>query len=267
MKLGSEHGGPLRIGVLVSATGNNLSTLLAMEREEPGCFRVCLVAGHNDHSRALKVATGAGVPTWPGDFDRCCGLASAAVTLPERERYRAAARAWHDRLDQRIRDWEERNSDLDLIVLAYHRWIEGDLLDRFAGRMINQHPGDLSLLAPNGRRLLVGRDPVRLAMAAGQPSTRTSCFLVDGSQDGGAVLCMGPPVPVGDRTADAEGARDQELEQKVHSDRPCLRWTVRAFAAGRLGLSGRRHRDGSPEVLLDGAPTPLGGMRLERAAS
>jgi phosphoribosylglycinamide formyltransferase-1 len=99
-------------------------------------------------------------------------------------------------------------------------------------------------------------------MAHGLPATRTSCFLVDGSRDGGAVLCMGPPVPVDGRTATREGAREQELIQKARSDRPCLEWTVRAFAAGRLAVSAAVHRDGSRIVLVDGTPTTLGGMRL-----
>ncbi|MYV48352.1 hypothetical protein [Streptomyces sp. SID2888] len=128
--------------------------------------------------------------------------------------------------------------------------------------MINQHPGDLSVLDHDGRRLLVGNDPVRLAMAAGRTSTRTSCFVVDGTKDGGAVLCMGPPVAVEGRQATPGDAWQQELYQKTVSDRPCLEWTVRAFAAGRLALAGGTHQDGSPIVLVDGHPTPLGGRRL-----
>ncbi|MCX4542431.1 formyltransferase family protein [Streptomyces sp. NBC_01565] len=253
---------PLRIGVLVSATGANLSTLLDLQRREPERFQVALVASHGERAGALRVAREAGVETWTGDFDEVCGLASRAEGPEDRARYRALARTWHDGLDDRIRAWERGNGDLDLIVLAYHRWIEGRLLERYRGRMINQHPGDLSVLDAQGRRVLVGKDPVRTAMRLGHRSTRTSCFLVDGTRDGGPVLCMGPEVATGGRPATVEAAWQQELEQKERSDRACLEWTVRALADGRVTVSDRTHRDGSRVVLVDGNETPLGGMRM-----
>ncbi|MFF9393439.1 formyltransferase family protein [Streptomyces griseoluteus] len=259
--------GPLRIGVLVSATGANLSTLLGMRDAQPAEFQVCLVASHGERVKALDVARRAGVEAWTGDFDRRCGTASAAHGLEARARYRALAREWHDGLDARLAEWERDNGELDLIVLAYHRWIEGRLLERYRGRMINQHPADLSVLSRTGEREFIGRDPVRLAMAAGRDTTRTSCFLVDPTQDGGAVLAMGPEVPVGDRRPTPEDAWQQELVQKSRSDRPCLEWTVRAFAAGRLALGDSTHPDGSRVVVVDGQPTPLGGRRLTEEAS
>ena len=254
--------GPLRIGVLVSATGANLTTLLALRDARPEEFEVCLVASHAARVKALELARRAGVEAWPGDFDSFCGTASAARDAAARERYRDRARQWHDGLDARLAEWERDHGELDLIVLAYHRWIEGRLLDRYSGRMINQHPADLSVLSARGEREFTGKDPVRLAMAAGRRTTRTSCFLVDGTRDGGAVLAMGPEVPVGERRPTPQDAWEQELEQKRRSDRVCLEWTVRAFAAGRLALSGDRHPDGSRVVVVDGVPTPLGGRRL-----
>ncbi|WP_050502442.1 methionyl-tRNA formyltransferase [Streptomyces monomycini] len=258
-------GRPLRIGVLASATGGNLRTLLSLRHAEPDRFHVCLVASHGQRVKALDVAREAGVEAWDGDFDAHCGSASqAAAAGPDAvRRYRDRARSWHDRLDVRLRSWEECNGPLDLVVLAYHRWIEGELLNRYAYRMVNQHPGDLSMLAADGSRTLTGKDPVRLAMSLGHRTTRTSCFLVDASQDGGAVLCMGPPVPVGSRRPTVEDAWQQELLQKERSDRPCLEWTVRAFAAGRLAVDAATHADGSRVVLVDGEATPLGGKRLD----
>ncbi|MGA5219994.1 hypothetical protein ACPCAE_28520 [Streptomyces cinereoruber] len=255
--------GPLRIGVLVSATGANLRTLLDLQDAEPDQYRVALVASHGTRSPALAVARERGVEAWTGDFDAYCGTASRAVTPEARAAYRRRARQWHDGLDARMAAWEEENGPLDLVVLAYHRWIEGDLLTRYQGRMINQHPGDLTVLDARHRRVLIGNDPVAEAMRLGHPTTRTSCFLVDGSHDGGAVLCQGPPVPVrpdGDAPA-------QERDQKLLSDRPCLEWTVRAFAAGSLALAPGTHPDGSRVVLLDGAPLPLGGRRLTAPAA
>ncbi|MGW1954871.1 hypothetical protein ACWCPI_19340 [Streptomyces sp. NPDC001920] len=250
--------GPLRIGVLVSATGANLRTLIGMQHAEPDRYEVALVASHGTRSKALGLARDHGIEAWPGDFDAHCGTASRATGPAERAAYRRRARQWHDRLGSRIAAWEEDNGPLDLVVLAYHRWIEGDLLTRYHGRMINQHPGDLTVLDAAHSRVLIGNDPVTLAMDLGHTATRTSCFLVDRSHDGGALLCQGPPVPV--RRGVDPGA--QELEQKRLSDRPCLQWTVRAFADGSLALGPGTHSDGSRVVLVDGVATPLGGRQL-----
>ncbi|MER5473887.1 formyltransferase family protein [Streptomyces sp. NPDC002935] len=250
--------GPLRVGVLVSATGANLRTLIDLQTAEPDAFQVSLVASHGTRSKALAVAADHGIEAWPGDFDARCGLVSQARTEADHAAYRSRARQWHDELDRRIARWELVNGPLDLIVLAYHRWIEGELLTRYRGRMINQHPGDLSALDPSGARVLTGNDPVARAIELGHTSTRTSCFLVDETYDGGAVLCQGPAVPL---PPDAD-AWAHELSQKQLSDRPCLEWTVRAFAAGSLELTGATHPDGSPAVGVDGVPMPLGGMKL-----
>ncbi|MFD7965462.1 formyltransferase family protein [Streptomyces zaomyceticus] len=255
--------GPLRIGVLVSATGANLRTLIDMQHTEPDRYRVTLVASHGTRSQALDVARDHGIESWPGDFDARCGTASRATGVTERAEYRRRARQWHDGLNARIAAWESDNNPLDLVVLAYHRWIEGDLLSRYHGRMINQHPGDLTVLDDAHRRVLVGNDPVTTAMELGHTTTRTSCFLVDESHDGGAVLCQGPRVPV----RRAVDSRAQEREQKSLSDRPCLEWTVRAFATGSLALAGTTHPDGSRTVLVDGVPTPLGGRQLTAEAT
>jgi phosphoribosylglycinamide formyltransferase-1 len=253
---------PMRIGVLVSATGANLSTLLRLQAAEPDLVSVALVVSHAADVPALGVARRAGVEAWPGDFDACCGRASAARDEAARHAYRSRARSWHDRLNGRLARWERASGALDLIVLAYHRWIQGDLLDRFRGRMINQHPGDLSRLDSAGRRMLAGRDPVLAALRAGHPATRTSTFIVDETQDGGALLCLGPEVSTAGRRPTRADAEAQETTMKRNSDPVCLAWSVRAYGAGRIGVSARRHRDGSAVVLVDGRPTPLGGVRL-----
>lgn len=258
-------GGPLRIGVLVSATGANLSTLISMERAEPDRFQVALVASHGERAKALDVARAHGVETWTGDFDARCGIASRATGPAARADYRRRARSWHDGLSARMAAWEAEHGELDLIVLAYHRWIEGDLLDRYHGRMVNQHPGDLSVLDPDGHRVLIGNDPVTAAIALGHSATRTSCFLVDASPDGGAVLCQGPPLVL-PRGSTPPDSRAHELEQKRVSDRPALEWTVRAFASASLALSDRTHPDGSRVVRVNGTDTALGGRRLTAGA-
>jgi phosphoribosylglycinamide formyltransferase-1 len=255
---------PLRIAVLVSATGANLTTLCELQREEPGHLEVVLVASDRTDSPALDVARQNDVPAWPGNFAAECGSWRACADDEDRRRYRERATGFHDRLDARIAGFEAAHGEIDLIVLAYHRWIHGRLLERFAGRMINQHPADLSRLTADGTRAYVGLDPVGDALRAGEPATRTSTFLVDDSHDGGALLAQGPWVPyAGPRPPSTGQVAAHEASQKRRSDRPALRATIAALAAGRLAVDrGRKHPDGSPAVLVDGRPVPLGGLQV-----
>ncbi|MFB7947260.1 formyltransferase family protein [Kitasatospora phosalacinea] len=260
---------PLRVAVLVSATGANLTTLLQLSKSRPDLLEVVLVASDRPRAGALDVARQAEVTTWPGDFTASCGRWSQCRTDQERADYRRRARDFHNRLNERIADFERREGGIDLVVLAYHRWIQGDLLHRFRHRMINQHPGDLSVLTPDGDRAFIGMDPVGLALEAGRAATRTSTFLVDETEDGGPLLALGPEVPyTGPRPPSREQIDQHELRQKVLSDRPALVWTIEAIGTGRLAIDEqRRHADGSSVVLLDNRSTPLGGHRLGAGAA
>ncbi|MBT0770051.1 hypothetical protein KIH74_14020 [Kineosporia sp. J2-2] len=255
---------PLRIAVLVSSTGANLGTLCRLAAQRPDVVRVVLVASDRRNAPALDVARAQGIPAWPGDFTAQCGSWAQCRSHGERAAYRRQARAFHDRLTDRLEEFGDREGEIDLVVLAYHRWIHGRLLETFAGRVINQHPGDLTRLSRSGERQLIGLDPVGCALRAGADATRTSTFLVDDSHDGGAVLVQGPLTPYrGPRpVTDADVVR-HELRQKEVSDRPALRAAVLGLAEGRFALDPvARHRDGSTVVHLDGRPTALGGLRL-----
>jgi prepilin-type processing-associated H-X9-DG protein len=250
---------PLRVAVFVSSTGGNLNTLLRISEREPDLFQVCIVISHSPANGAVAIAERHHIRTWRGDFDKHCGLRSAAQTADELKRYRDRARTWHDEIDKRLLAWECVHGDIDLVVLAYHRLIEGQLLRRYSGRMINVHPGDLTILTGDHRRLLVGMNPVGDAISAGHPATRTSCFMVDNGIDTGPILCRGPAVAV----EHGRFADDQEALQKIVSDPVALEWTVRAMAARRISFSSARHLDGSNVVLLDGHPMPFGGKTFD----
>jgi phosphoribosylglycinamide formyltransferase-1 len=256
---------PLRVAVLVSATGANLTTLFQLQADRPDILQVVLVASDRDDSPALDVARGHGVPAWPGRFEAECGSWKSCTDAPARDAYRDRARLFHDRLSDRLEQFEAENGRIDLVVLAYHRWIHGRLLERFRGRIINQHPGDLARLSPAGERSYIGLDPVGDALRAGDIATRTSTFLVDSTHDGGALLAQGPWVPYhGPRPPSDDDVRRHELQQKIDSDRPVLRAAVIALAEGRLAVDAvERHRDGSPVVRVDGGPAPLGGLKLD----
>ena len=260
-----RRGGSARVLVMVSATGANLTTLLDLSFRHPELIDVALVASDRPAAPGLDVARRAGVPTWPGSFTVECGRWSDCHTTAERSAYRDRARAFHDRLCLRVEEFENRTGPIDLVVLAYHRWIHGALLEKFAGRMINQHPGDLADLDMHGTRSLIGLDPVGVALRRGDPSTRTSTFFVDDTPDGGAVIVRGPAVHyTGPRPPARADLLAHEMTQKRLSDRPALTWAVTALVEGRVTRSAtQRHPDGSPVVLVDGRPTSLGGQDLD----
>lgn len=255
---------PLRVLVLVSATGGGLTNLLDLSSMRPDLLDIVLVASDRPQCGALDLARASGVEAWPGRFREECGSPSECLTEVDHAVYRQRAEAFHDRLSARIGFYEEREGDLDLVVLAYHRWVHGELLDRFRLRMVNQHPGDLRSVRPDGRRTLIGLDPVAVALRRGDQSTRTTTFLVDEHHDGGAILATGPAVAYdGPRPPTARDIQAHEQRQKALSDGPALRWTVTAMAESRISIDlNDRHRDGSAVVHVDGQRQELGGHVL-----
>lgn len=259
---------PFRVMMLVSATGANLRTVIRFCDEHPDLIELVLVASDRADAPALGVARTAGVETWAGHFEEACGRRSDCRTRDDVFRYEAKATAYHDELCVRVENFERTRGEIDLVILAYHRWVHGRLLTKFAGRMINQHPGDLSILDGGGHRLLVGLDPVGEALRRGFGATRTSTFLVDDAHDGGAVLVCGPPAHYTGRTPPTRSEIVRhEMLQKVVSDRPALRWVLMALAHRRLAVSvSTCNQDMSPTVLLDGRAMELGGYRMPAMA-
>jgi phosphoribosylglycinamide formyltransferase 1 len=257
---------PLRVAALVSGAGRNLKFLLELQQERPDLVDVVAVATENPWVPALDVAREAGLPTMAGHFEERCGRWSQCVTEQQKARYRQRAREFHDNLTAELIRFEQRNGRIDLVVLAYARWIHGDFLMQFNRRIINQHPGDLTELGDDGQRLFAGPFPIEYALRAGRTRTRTSTFLVDESHDGGAILCQGPWLDWPQQKPYSRTDGDKhECQQAWLSDRPTLRWTVAALAAGRLVLDlDRRARDGSALVSVDEVPLPLGGFQIDK---
>jgi phosphoribosylglycinamide formyltransferase-1 len=257
---------PLRVLAMVSATGANLTTLVRLAAERPDAVAVSLVASDRPAAGALDVAAAAGIPTWPGRFEAECGRFRDCRTAEDRAAYAKRATDFHDRLSDAIEEFERREGEIDLVVLAYHRWIHGRFLAKFRHRIVNQHPGDLASLDGAGTRSLIGLDPVGVALRRGDRGTRTSTFLVDDEHDGGAILVRGPEVAYhGPRPPSTQDAQEHELRQKELSDRPALRWAVLALADGRIAVDeSTRHADGSARIVVDGTPTPLGGHTIDQ---
>jgi folate-dependent phosphoribosylglycinamide formyltransferase PurN len=261
---------PLQIVSFVSGSGENLKTLIALAKSRAR-VRVPLVISDQVSCPALEIARRAGLHVIARDFARVCGSWAAARHSPAlRRAYLAKGRAFHDAILLEIEKFEgEHGIRFDLAVLSYRKWIRGRLLARFKDRMINQHPGDLSLLnhAPSKRRVLAGLRPVEKALELGHARTRTTTFLVNRGHDSGEILCQGPWIYFDGDPQMPDFARFHEYRQKLGSDRPSLIRTLEMLADGDLALSTERHADGCRILYCKGAKLPYCGVQLSEPSN
>jgi folate-dependent phosphoribosylglycinamide formyltransferase PurN len=254
--------GPLRLAVFASGSGGNLSAVLRLASWRPELIEVVVVVTDRPRCGAVSISQRAGIPVISRDFRAECGRASDCQTRRERLGYTRRAKAFHDRIDDRLARFEQSAGPVDFVVLSYARWIHGRLLDRFAGRMINQHPGDLTLLDGRGRRLLVGNDPVLAALRLGMSQVRTSTFLVDAGEDSGPIVCQGPALETARIAAERSSADRLEQTLKRESDWPSIICAITLIAEGALSIDDRRLEDGSHGISVCSVPMSLGGLKL-----
>jgi len=259
---------PMNIAVFASGGGNNLLTAIKIAHLSLGKICVCLVVTDRLAIPAIDIAKSHGIPVIAKDFEKECGVWGECKNDPiKAQRYRMAGERFHDAILEQMLDHENiAHETIDLIVLSYHRLIQGKLLRHFNHRIINQHPGDLTIMqgAENKQRKYVGLSPVFDALRDGNSKTRTVNFLVGEGCDDGEILCSGPWVTYkGKVPVTRESALLHEMCQKKMSDRPCLMSVLIAIAEGRLGISiDDRHPDGRYVTMLDNKKLPYGGYDL-----
>jgi len=195
----------MRIAVLASGSGSNLQALLdACRPPEPAA--VVLVACNVAGAGAVQRAAVAAVPTWhiadPADGNALLG----------------ALRAHR----------------VDLVVLAgYLKLVPADVVEAFAGRMINIHP---ALLPSFGGHGLYGLKVHQAVLAAGATVSGPTVHHVTSEYDRGPILAQWPvPVLAGDTP---ESLRDRVLAVE-HRLLPAV-----VLAAARAGRPVRLTPDG-----------------------
>lgn len=254
---------PLRVAVFASGTGGNLRAVMSLAAHRPDLVAVAAMVTDRPTCPAVSIAADARIPIIARDFRAECGRASSCRSESQRLLYAQRAEAFHDRIDAQLLDLERTRGALDLIVLSYSRWIHGRLLERFANRMINQHPGDLAQLDGNGTRALIGNDPVLSALKEGASRVRTSTFFVDAGKDSGPILCQGPALETAGIRAERGSADSFEQTMKRESDWPSVVCAVTLIAVNTVSLDANRQmEDGSHGVAICGVPMPLGGLKL-----
>lgn len=256
-------GSALRVAVFASGAGGNLKAIMNLAAKRRRLVQVAAMVSDRPNCDAVSIATAAGLPVIARNFRSECGRASDCETPAQRSEYEQRAEAFHDRIDAELQEIERADGPLDLVVLSYGRWIHGRLLERFAGRMINQHPGDLTLLDDGGRRILIGNNPVLAALRHRLPSVRTSTFFVDAGQDSGPILCQGPPLEAKGIPPRQDAADSLENEMKRHSDWPSIICAITLIAERMVDIDQtRRMADGSRGVSIGGVPMSFGGLDL-----
>jgi len=264
----STYSKPMNVVVFASGGGGNLQTTIDVAARDPDRIRVRAVVTDRAGIPAVEIAKAHELPVITRDFQQIDCLRRQQDGMAH---YRHVADGLHDELLEELQIVEQAmQQPIDLIILSYRRIIRGALLDRFAGKMINQHPGDLSVMHPGTyQRRYVGINPVYDALTDGMKQTRTSCFLVQTGIDTGEILCSGALVPYGGPYPVTQHHADRhELLQKIQSDRPCLQFTLKAIADGRFSINNcQTHKDGCRVIRLDDQDLSYSGKELTHPPS
>lgn len=195
-----------RIAVFASGQGSNFAALVAAQRAgKLGAGRIELIVSDKPEAPVAQRAEEAGIPSLllrPKDF-------------ASRELYEAEIVA------------ELQRRDIGLIVLAgYMRLISPVLLEPYAGRIINIHPSLLPAFP--------GKDAIGQALDYGVKLTGVTVHFVDGGMDTGPVIAQrSVAVEAGD-TAETLAKQIHQVEYELYPE------VVGAFAAGKVGLNGRK---------------------------
>ena len=195
---------PLKLGFLASANGSSARAIIDAIRSGELDARACLLVSNNRSASALSWAQLAGVNT---------------VCLPTMAEPQAA--------DARLAA-EMAAHGVELIVLSgYLRRLGPQTLGRYAGRILNIHPGPLPAFGGEG---MYGARVHEAVLAAGVTESEICVHLVDEEYDHG-------PVVARRSVAIAPGDTPPSLEARVKAEEPgFFLQTLRRIADGEVTL-------------------------------
>jgi len=183
--------------VLVSGGGTNLQALIDAQKrgelgnggDSPG--RIAAVISDRDGVYALERAKAAGIPAFAEKPDG---------VLPKTERSRELS-------DRILRFCREK--EIGLIVCAgFLSILAGDIIEVYAGKMINLHP---ALLPKFGGSGMYGERVHRAVLKAGETESGCTVHLVDAGTDTGPILLQ-RKVPV------LGGDTPESLAERIHKE-------------------------------------------------
>lgn len=194
----------LQLGFLASANGSSARAIVAAIRAGDLAAEPRLLVSNNRNAAALAFASESGIP---------------ALYIP--------TQADPDAADARLAA-EMAAHGVELIVLSgYLRQLGPKTLARYAGRILNIHPGPLPRFGGHG---MYGRRVHEAVIAAGVAESGICIHLVDAEYDRGPVVARrAAPVMAGD-TAETLEARVTALEPEFYVE------TLRRIAEGAISL-------------------------------
>lgn len=208
-----------KLVVLISGSGSNLQAIIDACQQDARQAEVVAVISNCPSAYGLTRAEKAGIP---------------ALVLDHRQFTERAIFDLH--LRDMIDIWQP-----DIVALAgFMRILTPQLVDHYAGRMINIHPS----LLPH----YPGLHTHRRVLEAGDKEHGATVHFVTPELDGGPAIVQAR-VPV--NSADTETTLAEKVITREHIIYPlAIKW----LGSGRLRLDANR-------ALLDDAPLPLGGFQ------
>ena len=195
---------PLKLGFLASGNGSSARAIVAAIAAGELAAEARLLVSNNKTAAALAFAVDAGLPS-------LC----------------IATQADSEAADARLADAMTAHG-VELVVLSgYLRQLGPRTLSRYAGRILNIHPGPLPRFGGHG---MYGRRVHEAVIAAGVSESGICIHLVDEEYDRGPVIARrSAPVLAGD-TPEALEARVTALEPPFYVE------TLRRIAQGEIDL-------------------------------
>jgi phosphoribosylglycinamide formyltransferase-1 len=194
-----------RIAVLASGRGSNFQAVIDTIHDGTVPARCVRLFTDNPAAYAIERARAADIPVTVVDF----------AAYPSRETYEKALLA----------DMRECGADL-FVFAGYMRIVGKEIVQAFAGRMINIHPA----LLPS----FPGLHGQRQALLHGVKVAGCTVHFMDDILDGGPIILQ-KCVPVME-----DDDEDSLAERILREEHRCLPEAIRLFCEDRLVIDGRR---------------------------
>lgn len=228
---------PLRVALLCSRRAPGLERLLEAGREPGAEYELVAAITTAGDCEALPALSEAGVPVTVHDarlFHDACGARLSS---------RAARRAYDRRT---VAILAEHRPEL-VVLSSYLLVLTEPMLTAYAGRIVNVHDSDMSVLGSDGRPRWRGIRSTRAAIADGARETRSTVHLVTEEVDTGPALVRSGPFPVHPMMADARRWNAEHIVSAyAYAHREWMMraaWgdlldrAVRKFARGEVGAT------------------------------
>jgi phosphoribosylglycinamide formyltransferase-1 len=195
---------PLKLGFLASGNGSSARAIVAAIGAGDLAAEARLLVSNNKSAPALQFAAEAGVPA-----------------------LHIATQADPDGADARLAEVMTKHGVEVIVLSGYLRQLGPRTLARYAGRILNIHPGPLPAFGGHG---MYGRRVHEAVIAAGVAESGVCIHLVDEEYDRGPVIARrSVPVAPGDAPETLE-ARVTALEPQFYVE------TLRRIAEGAIVL-------------------------------